>query len=104
MDINNIFKPDKKGVMITLRISEENKNFIDKNNISPSAFFRECLKDLKESTVFNKNIELKKAWKESYNKGDEKFTVCNNCGKIYFAKIKDFEKGIRLCKECLKKQ
>ena len=104
MDIDNIFKSDKKDVMLTLRISEKEKRFIDKNNISPSALFRECLNDLEESTVFNKKIQLKKAWKESCKKGDERFSVCVNCGKIYLGKAANLEKNIRVCKTCAEKK
>lgn len=100
MDMDNIFKPDKKDVVITLRISEDEKKFIDENNLSPSALFREFLGDLKESTLFKERRKMQDAWTKSLNKGKERFSVCNSCKKIYLGKTEELEKGIRVCKKC----
>jgi hypothetical protein len=96
IELSKIQKPENKDVVITVRTTKENKEWMDKNNISPSLFFDEAIIDLKEK--MKKNVhrgecvvcgELTKELKIGL--GMETFSFCKEkCMKIY---MKNHPKG-----------
>jgi hypothetical protein len=48
MEIKDIQKPKIKGVVVTARITAEDKKFIDKNNINLGELIRKSLNNIKE--------------------------------------------------------
>ena len=54
VEISKIQKPENKDVILTVRTTKENKEWMDRNNISPSLFFDEAIIDLKKK--MKKNI------------------------------------------------
>ena len=49
---------ERKEVFLTVRTTKENKEWMDKNNVSPSLLFDEAVKDIKEK--IRSNIKRKK--------------------------------------------
>lgn len=47
IDIKDIIKQPKE-VVITIRITEKDKQFIDDNNINPGELFRKAINNIKE--------------------------------------------------------
>jgi len=43
VELSNIQKPENKDVVLTVRTTKENKEWMDNNNISPSLFFDEAI-------------------------------------------------------------
>jgi len=64
VELSKIQKSKNKEVIITVRTTKEDKEWLDKHNISPSLFFDEAIFDLKER--MKKNVHRK---------------VCVVCGK-----------------------
>jgi hypothetical protein len=89
VELAKIQKPENKDVILTVRTTQENKKWMDDNNISPSLFFDEAIKDLKEK--LKKNVHRKecvicgKPTKEvRLGKGVETFSFCSpHCMKVY---------------------
>ncbi len=48
VELSKIQKPEPKDVILTVRTTKENKDWMDKNNISPSLFFDEAIIDLEK--------------------------------------------------------
>ena len=53
VELSNIQKPKPKDVILTVRTTKENKEWMDKNNVSPSLFFDEAIIDLKKKLTGN---------------------------------------------------
>lgn len=58
VEISNIQKKEKKEIILTIRTTKSNKQWLDKNNISPTKLFNEAIIDLKEK--LKQNIHRKK--------------------------------------------
>ena len=54
MEIKNIQKKDRKNIPLSIRTYKEYSEFMTKQNISPTAFFNESLKELMEKQAKNK--------------------------------------------------
>jgi len=91
VELSNIQKSKNKEVIITVRTTKENKEWMDKNNISPSLFFDEAIIDLKEKMKKNVHREICVICGEPSKKielglGIETYSFCNEkCMKIYMA-------------------
>lgn len=75
VELTNIQKPEPKDIVLTVRTTKENKEWMDKNNISPSLFFDEAI------------IDLKNKMKGNVRRGE-----CVVCGKL----TKEVKLGIGL--------
>ena len=92
VEISKVQKPETKDVVITVRTTKENKEWMDKNNISPSLFFDEAIVDLKEK--MKKNVHREECFicgnptKEmDLGLGMETFFFCSaKCMEIYTKK------------------
>ena len=101
VEISKIQKSEPKDVVVTVRTTKENKEWMDKNTISPSLFFDEAIIDLKKK--MKKNVHRKKCFicgestKEmDLGLGMETFSFCSEkCMKIY-TKKHDAEKGLEI--------
>lgn len=106
VEFSKIQKSEPKEVVITVRTTKENKEWMDKNNISPSLFFDEAIVDLKNK--MKKNVHREECFicgeptKEmKLGLGMETYSFCSEkCMKIYTTKhepTKGFEvKGTRV--------
>jgi len=91
VELSNIQKSKNKEVVITVRTTKENKEWMDKNNISPSLFFDVAIIDLKEK--MKKNVHRKicvicgePSKRIELGLGMETYSFCNEkCMKIYNA-------------------
>jgi len=95
MELSKIQRPKNKDIIITVRTTKENKEWIDKNNISPSLLFYEAIVDLKQKikgNVHRKNcVVCNKPTKEvKLGIGMETFSFCSpKCMKNYIANHPD---------------
>ena len=91
VELSKIQKSENKDVVLTVRTTKENKEWMDKNNISPSLFFDEAIIDLKEKMKGNIHREdcvvCGKPTKEvKLGIGLETFSFCcPKCMKTYVA-------------------
>ena len=96
VEFSKIQKSEPKDVIITVRTTKENKEWMDKNNISPSLFFDEAIIDLKKKIRGNIHREdcvvCGKSTKEiNLGMGLDTFSFCcPKCMKIY---MKNHPKG-----------
>ena len=92
VELSNIQKSKNKEVVITVRTTKENKEWMDKNNISPSLFFDEAIVDLKKKMKKNVRREVCVVCGEPSKKielglGVETYSFCSEkCMKIYNTK------------------
>ncbi len=102
IEISKIQKPENKDVIITVRTTKENKEWMDKNNISPSLFFDEAIVELRnkmKNTVHRKDCVIcgKSTKQVKISNGLETFSFCSmKCMDTYLAKNKD-GKGLEVC-------
>jgi len=95
IELADIQKPENKDVVITVRTTKENKEWMDNNNISPSLFFDEAIIDLKKRMRDRVHREecvvCKKPTKEvKLGIGMETFSFCSSkCMKAYIANHPD---------------
>lgn len=102
VELSDIQKPASKDVVITVRTTKENKQWMENNNISPSLFFDEAIIDLKKrvkSRVHREEcVVCKKPTKEvRLSSGLETFSFCSvKCMRIYIANHPDgYGLGVR---------
>jgi len=101
VELSKIQKPENKDIVLTVRTTKENKEWMDKNNISPSLFFDEAILDLKER--MKKNIHREKCvicgnpTKGLHvGLGMETFSFCSEkCMNIYTSKD-EAKKGLEV--------
>jgi len=92
VELTDIQKPASKDVVLTVRTTKENKEWMEQNNISPSLFFDEAIIDLKKKMKDRVHSEecvvCKKPTKEvKLGIGMETFSFCSvRCMKAYVAK------------------
>ena len=92
VELSKIQKPENKDVVLTVRTTKENKEWMDENNISPSLFFDEAIVDLKKKMKGNIHREDcvvcgKPTKKVKLGIGMETFSFCSQkCMTIYVAK------------------
>jgi predicted nucleic acid-binding Zn ribbon protein len=56
VELAKIQKPETiKDIVLTVRTTKQDKEWLDKNNISPSLLFEEAIKDIKEKLKKNVN-------------------------------------------------
>lgn len=91
VELSKIQKPDNKDVVLTVRTTRENKEWMDKNNVSPSLFFDEAIIDLKKKMNGNIHREEcavcgKPTREVNIGMGLDTFSFCcPKCMKTYMA-------------------
>jgi len=101
VELSNIQKSKNKEVIITVRTTKENKEWMDKNNISPSLFFDEAIIDLKDKMKKNVHREICVVCGDPTKKielglGMETYSFCSEkCMEIY-TKKHDTKKGLEV--------
>ena len=89
VELSNIQKSASKDIVLTVRTTKENKEWMESNNISPSLFFDEAIIDLKKKMrdrVHRDNcVMCKNPTKEvKLGIGMETFSFCSaRCMKAY---------------------
>lgn len=96
VELSKIQKPEPKDVILTVRTTKENKEWMDKNNISPSLFFDEAIIDLKKKMKGNihreKCVVCERPTQElNLGPGLDTFSFC--CKRCMRAYIKQDPKG-----------
>ena len=92
VELTDIQKPASKDIVLTVRTTKENKEWMEANNISPSLFFDEAIIDLKKKMKGRVHREdcvvCKKPTKEvKLGIGMETFSFCSQrCMNAYVAK------------------
>ncbi|MBT7238288.1 hypothetical protein HN865_05575 [Candidatus Woesearchaeota archaeon] len=93
MELSDLQKSvENKNVVLTVRTTEENKKWMDKNDISPSLLFDEAIKEIKQKLIQNvkrKNCVICKETSKTMNMGlgMESSSFCSKkCMKIYLSK------------------
>jgi len=95
VELSKIQKPEPKDVIITVRTTKENKEWMDRNNISPSLFFDEAIVDLKKKVKGSIHREEcvvcgKPTRELNLGIGLDTFSFCcRNCMKTYVAQHPD---------------
>jgi hypothetical protein len=93
MELSNIQKSEKiKDIVLTVRTTKENKEWMDKNEISPSLLFDEAIKEIKFK--LRKNVRREKcvicekpSQMLNMGLGMESSSFCSKkCKKIYLLK------------------
>ena len=91
VELSKIQKTNNKDVVLTVRTTKENKEWMDQNNISPSLFFDEAIIELKQKMKNNihrkKCVVCRNPTKEiEISKGLDTFSFCSKkCMEIYVA-------------------
>lgn len=57
MRLTDVQRNDLKDVVLTVRTTKENANWLKKNNVSPSLLFDEAMKELMEQVENQKETE-----------------------------------------------
>jgi len=89
VELADIQKPENKDIVLTVRTTKENKEWMDIHNISPSLFFDEAIIDLRKKMKRNIHREncvvCEKPTKEvKIGIGMETFSFCcPKCMKTY---------------------
>ena len=91
VELSKIQKPENKDIVISVRTTKENKEWMDKHNISPSLFFDEAIIDLKKklkNNVYRKECVVcgNPSKEVDVGKGTSTFSFCcRKCMKTYIA-------------------
>jgi len=91
VELSKIQKPENKDVIISVRTTKENKEWMDLHNISPSLFFDEAIVELKKKMKNNIHREFcvicgKPTQEVTIGVGISTFSFCcPKCLKTYLA-------------------